>query len=85
MNWKETDERTVLHMMGYGGNIFTLEHFKDAVENYNCDRLTLLYLIDYYENQWGSNDDVMIIGNYLENLHLTEQHKIEKKFRSDNQ
>ena len=29
--------------------------------------------------------DVMIIGNYLENLHLTEQHKIEKKFRSDNQ
>ena len=65
MNWKETDEDTVMHMMGYAENIWTLSIFREAVTHYNFDIPTLQYLVNYYIQSWGSNEDVEEIAEYL--------------------
>ena len=65
MNWKDTDQRTVMHMMGYAENIWNVSIFREAVVEYNLHTPTLQYLVDYYIQQWGSNQDVEAIVEYL--------------------
>ena len=66
MNWEDTDERTVMHMLGYGENIWQLSIFREAITHYNFHIPTLQYLVNYYIQWWGSNEDVEAIANYLE-------------------
>ena len=65
MNWKDTDEHTVMHMMGYSANIWSLPIFREAVLEYSLDIPTLQYLVDYYIRTWGSNNDLEEIAEYL--------------------
>ena len=76
MNWEDTDERTVMHMMGYAENIWTLSIFREAVTHYNFDIPTLQYLVNYYIQWWGSNEDVEAIRDYLEFMLNREKKKI---------
>jgi len=73
MNWEDTDENTVMHMMGYGENIWQLPIFKEAVQEYRCDIYTLLCLVNNYIRLWGLNSDIESIRNYLESLVRIEQ------------
>ena len=66
MNWENTDERTVMHMLGYGENIWNLSIFREAVTHYKLDIPTLQYLLNYYIQSWGSNEDVEAIASYLQ-------------------
>lgn len=65
MNWEDTDERTIMHMMGYAQNIWELSIFREAVIHYNLHIPTLQYLVDYHIQWWGSNEDVEAIVEYL--------------------
>jgi len=73
MNWGDTDENTVMHMMGYSQNIWELSIFKEAVQEYRCDIYTLLYLANNYIRLWGLNSDIEPIRNYLQSLVRIEQ------------
>ena len=53
MNWEDTDERTVMHMLGYGESIWKLSIFREAVTHYNFHIPTLQYLVNYYIQWWG--------------------------------
>lgn len=74
MNWEDTDENTVMHMMGYGQNIWTMPIFREAVVEYNLDIPTLQYLIDTYIQWWGSHEEVEAIREYL-NFMLNQKKK----------
>ena len=66
MRWVDTDEYTVMHMMGYGTNVFKLDMFREAFVNYNCDLPTLMYLANYYAETWGKNTDIKEVIAYLQ-------------------
>ena len=68
MNWEDTDEHTVMHMLGYGENIWKQYIFRDAVVEHCLCIDTLLYLTDNYIRTWGSNFDVEIIREYLQHM-----------------
>ena len=74
MNWQDTDENTVMHMMGYAHNIWTMPIFREAVVEYNLDIPTLQYLIDVYIQWWGSHEEVEAIREYL-NFMLNQEKK----------
>ena len=82
MNWQDTDENTVMHMMGYAQNIWELSIFKEAVQEYKCDIPTLLYLVNNYIRLWGLNSDIEPIRNYLLTLVRIEQ-EIDKSLGVD--
>lgn len=67
--FSDCDEYTVMHMMGYGQNVWTVDIFRDAYENseYMCYE-TLVWLCEYYIRQWGANHDIKEILKYLEEL-----------------
>ncbi|UVF62505.1 hypothetical protein QKV95_gp031 [Poseidoniales virus YSH_150918] len=75
MNWKDTDERTVMHMMGYAENIWNISIFREAVVEYNLHIPTLQYLVDYYIRTWGSNNDLEEIAEYLKFVENKEVYK----------
>jgi hypothetical protein len=69
MEWRDLDEYTMMHMMGYGQSIWTVDMFRDTYKNDEsiCYR-TLVWICEYYIKQWGSNDDVKEILQYLEGI-----------------
>jgi hypothetical protein len=69
MEWRDLDEYTMMHMMGYGQSIWKVDMFRDVYENdeFICYE-TLVWLCEYYIKQWGSNDDVEEILQYLEGI-----------------
>tara|TARA_R100000734_G_C3242330_1_gene46573 strand:- start:102 stop:335 length:234 start_codon:yes stop_codon:yes gene_type:complete len=73
MKWEETDERTVMHMMGYADNIWTMSKFREAVVEYNLDIPTLQYLIDIHIQWWGSHEEVEAIREYLSFMQSKEE------------
>ena len=68
MNWEDTDEDTVMHMMGYSQDIWKLSTFKYAFVTDNLDIHTLLYLANNYIRLWGLNSDIEAIRDYLEEM-----------------
>lgn len=76
MNWEDTDEDTIMHMMGYVQNIWTLPIFKEAVVEYEQDIHTLLYLANSYIMRWGLNSDIEAIRDYLEFMLNQEKKKL---------
>ncbi len=66
MNWEDTDEHTVMHMLGYNENIWKQYIFKDAVEIHCLCIHTLLCLTNNYIRIWGLNSDVEMIREYLQ-------------------
>ena len=75
MNWEDTDERTVMHMMGYAENIWNVSIFREAVVEYNLHIPTLQYLANTYIRLWGYNDDIEAIYNYLKFVEDKEVYK----------
>ena len=76
MNWEDTDEDVVMHMMGYGQNIWKLSIFKEAVVEYKLDIHTLLYLTNSFIMRWGLNSDIEAIRDYLEFMLNREKKKL---------
>ena len=76
MNWEDTDEDAVMHMMGYGQSIWKLSIFKEAVVEYELDIHTLLYLTNSYIMRWGLNSDIEAIRDYLEFMLNREKKKL---------
>ena len=69
MEWRDTDEYTIMHMTGYGENIYNKQTFSDAVKHDEyIDIPTLLYMANYYATTWGMNDDIKEIIEYLGEL-----------------
>jgi|TARA_R100000479_G_C6361248_1_gene193107 hypothetical protein len=66
MNWEDTDENTIMHMLGYGESIWKFSIFREAVTHYNFDIPTLQYLVNYHIQWWGSNEDIEAIASYLQ-------------------
>tara|TARA_Y100000114_G_C11683262_1_gene289680 strand:- start:624 stop:866 length:243 start_codon:yes stop_codon:yes gene_type:complete len=66
MNWEDTDEHTVMHMLGYGENIWKQPIFRDAVVEHGLCIDTLLCLTNNYIRIWGLNPDVEMIREYLQ-------------------
>jgi len=73
MKWEETDKGTVMHMLGYGKNIWTMPFFREAVVYYNLDIPTLQYLIDTHIKLWGSHEEVEAIKEYLNFMQSKEK------------
>ena len=76
MKWEETDERTVMHMLGYGKSIWTMPIFREAVVEYNLDIPTLQYLIDTHIQWWGSHEEIEAIKEYLNFMLNREKKKL---------
>ena len=66
MEWRDTDEYTIMHMTGYAKNIYNKRTFSDAIKyDEYIDIPTLLYMANYYATTWGMNDDIREIIEYL--------------------
>ena len=74
INWEDTDESTVMHMLGYGESIWKFSIFREAVVEYECDIQTLLCLVNGYIMRWGLNSDIEGIREYL-NFMLNQEKK----------
>ncbi len=69
MEWRDTDEYTIMHMTGYAKNIYNKRTFSDAIKyDEYIDIPTLLYMANYYATTWGMNDDIREIIEYLGEL-----------------
>ena len=74
MEWNELNEYTVMHMMGYGQSIWTVDIFREAYENddYICPT-TLVWLCEYYVKQWGTNTQIEEVLAYLNGIDTKEE------------
>lgn len=80
MRWEDTDERTVMHMLGYGPtNVWDVSIFREAINHHDCEWPTLLFLADYYVRIWGRNDDINKVIEYLEGLRYDEVRQREEE------
>jgi len=66
MEFRDLDEYTVMHMMGYGCNIFTEELFREVLDDGRIDINTLQWIAKSYLYWWGSNSEIKAILKYLE-------------------
>ena len=79
MNWEDTDEDTVMHIMGYrlqNQSIWTLPIFREAVVEYELDIQTLLYLANSYIRRWRLTSEIEAISDYLEFMLNREKKKL---------
>ena len=74
MEWNELDKFTVMHMMGYGQSIWAVDVFREAYEEYNFTCLaTLVWICEYYVEQWGTNTQIEEVLAYLNGIDTKEE------------